>query len=142
MDEHMGVGWIHAKANDGLRLRALLRRLAEDEGIVWHEVARELPAFEEPNFPADGAVFGEQGRALYAPWEKIVERLDRAEPGTYVLVSHPAHDTEETRRVAFSGAIAGVMAEERARDRALLLSQDLRRALETRGIRCIRYDEV
>jgi predicted glycoside hydrolase/deacetylase ChbG (UPF0249 family) len=134
IDEHMGVGWIHAKGGENMRLRALLQRLAKDEGLVWHQAARELPPAEEVG-PRPTAV-------RRRPWETLVGRLDQAEPGTYIFFCHPAHDTDETRQVSSGGGAPGEVAEERAADLSLATSAELRHALNERGIRCIRYDEV
>jgi predicted glycoside hydrolase/deacetylase ChbG (UPF0249 family) len=140
LDEHMGVGWIHERVEPGgsdparapLRLHTLLRELAEDEGLVWHERAHDLPPpREEP---------GED--PLEEPWQALVRRIDRAAAGTYVVVWHPALDSDETRAVALPGQAPGAMAADRAADLALASSPDLARELRRRNISCIRYDEI
>jgi hypothetical protein len=132
IDEHMGVGWVHPKESDQVRLRALLRKLAEDEGLVWHEKATELPPLDQGSAPstADGS------------GKKLLQRIDGAAPGVYVLVLHPAHDSDETRSVHLAGQAPGTMAVERAADFALATSAELARALDRRGIVRIRYDEA
>lgn len=132
MDEHMGVGWIHPKASDQVRLRVLLRELADAEGLVWHETARELPA------PGPGSA----SPATPGGSPALLQRLDAARPGVYVLVLHPAHDSEETRSVRFAGQPPGIMAREREADFSLATSAELARALDRRGIVRIRYDEA
>lgn len=132
IDEHMGVGWIHSKASDQVRLRALLRKLADDEGLVWHETAPDLPALEQ----------GSASSATVDPSQALLQRIDRAKPGVYVLILHPAHDSEETRGVQFADQPPGIMAMERARDFSLATSTELASALDTRGIVRIRYDEA
>lgn len=133
VDEHMGVGWVHPKGNDGERLVVRLKKLAEDEGLVWHGSVPALPSAATLDL---APVEGESGE------QALLARIDRAPAGTYVIIWHPAHDGEEIRGASCGAHPPGAVAEERASDFALATSRDLERALDARNIRCIGYDEA
>jgi predicted glycoside hydrolase/deacetylase ChbG (UPF0249 family) len=133
IDEHMGVGWVHPPGKDGERLEARLKKLAEDEGLVWHGKVPALPSAD---------ALGLTRREAESEEQALLARIDRAPAGTYVIYWHPAHESDETRVASFAGSAPGVIAKERAADFALATSAELERALAARGVRCIGYDEA
>ncbi|HEY3595884.1 MAG TPA: ChbG/HpnK family deacetylase, partial [Polyangiaceae bacterium] len=134
IDEHMGVGWIHPKESDAVRLGELVQRLAQDEGLLWHGLIPELPSAEALGLASPTA----EATAR----ELLLARLDWAKPGAYLMYLHPAHDGDEMRAASFPGGPKGVIAAERAADFALATDGELARALAERGIRSVRYDEA
>jgi predicted glycoside hydrolase/deacetylase ChbG (UPF0249 family) len=114
LDEHMGVGWIG--------LREELARLCEEEGLVDHAKVRYL----------EGA----------ASAEELILKLQRTEPGTYAVVTHPGRDADDMRAFVHPGLQAGQIAREREGDRRLWLDPKLRQAVEQGLFEPIRYDAV
>jgi predicted glycoside hydrolase/deacetylase ChbG (UPF0249 family) len=125
LDEHMGVGWVHAPGREHPRLRHLLARWAASEGLVWHDaVAQDLPravlALRD-----DPAAFAAAVAAL--------------PPRAYCWVTHPACDDDELRAACTA---SGGRAHERARDHACVTHPALLRSLTEVGVRLARYDEL
>lgn len=100
MDTHMGFDWF-----PGLKDR--LRAFARAEGLI----------FEPPGLAPLPDLKGE----FADPVERFLARLGAAEPGkTYLIVTHPACDTDEMRALTYGQEKPGAIARERDWDRRLL----------------------
>jgi chitin disaccharide deacetylase len=133
IDEHMGIGWVHPPGKESERLETRLKKLAEDEGLIWHGKVPGLPSASALRLVRPDGANDE---------DALLARIDQAPPGTYVVYWHPAHESDETRAASFAGSARGVIAKERAADFALATSTELERGLAARGVRCIGYDEA
>ncbi|GLV54059.1 hypothetical protein KDH_09080 [Dictyobacter sp. S3.2.2.5] len=125
LDEHMVPGWIFHPA-DTLRtpLSSAFKAIAREEGLIWYgditTQAEALPASRD-----------------------LPETLRHIQPGTYLLVTHPAYDDAETRQVVGSGHTQpGNLARIRAQDAQLLRAPEVMRIIDERHIQLVRYDEV
>jgi predicted glycoside hydrolase/deacetylase ChbG (UPF0249 family) len=123
VDEHMGVGWVHAPGCEHPRLRDRLIAWAASEGLAWHQAtARELPD-ELVQAGDDSDAFADAVAAL--------------SPGRYAWIVHPAHDDDELQQ-ATGGRTVGAA---RARDLARVIAPSLAAALHRAGVQLGRYDD-
>jgi hypothetical protein len=119
VDTHCGWEWIHAPAGPP-RVSDLMPEFCRRNGIVWGNGLRfgALPQLAKSATGAAG----------------LIERLERAAPGTYLAVTHPCLP---------SGSIAaereGTIERERLADYRLFADHGLRRELDRRGIELISY---
>jgi hypothetical protein len=120
IDEHMGFGWVGG-------LGDALGDLAAHEGLIYRMDLKRLPRPDAAIAPGD-----HPGRLL--------EQLRRAEPGTYLVVGHPAYDDEEMRAVERLGEGAGDVARDRNLQRLQFVRADILTLCRDRGIVPIRYD--
>jgi predicted glycoside hydrolase/deacetylase ChbG (UPF0249 family) len=122
MDAHMAFGWF-----DGLLPK--LRALARGEGLLCgDDLVPGLP--EVKGDFADAA-------------ERLLAQLGAAETGkTYLLVTHPARDTEEMRGLTYGQEPPGKIARERDGDRRLLLDPQTLDACRARSVQPIRFTDL
>lgn len=121
LDEHMGFSWL-----PGVRegLDALMQR----EGLLH-----------------GGRGFDHLPRA---PWrfedraDDLIARLEAAEPGTYLLVAHPGHDTAEMRRLGHAGLAPGQVAREREGDTRMLTSHKVLEYCGHHGVMPARFTDA
>ncbi len=121
LDEHMGFGWLPGVRE---RLDALMRR----EGLL------------------------EGGRGFQglppSPWryedraDDLIARLEVAGPGTYLIVAHPGHDTEEMRRLGHAGLAPGQVAREREGDTQMLTSHKVLEYCGHHGVAPTRFTDL
>lgn len=120
LDEHMGVSWIGS-------LRSRLALMAQEEGLIDAWSFRSLPPASEPS----------------SDWiENVRRRLEQAESGMYVLVTHPGFDREDMRRFGIQGQPVGQVALERDKERRGLTDPHLLDMLTGFGVRPIRYADA
>lgn len=74
--------------------------------------------------------------------ENLAAGLARVPAGQYFIVVHPSLDTEEMRRTGNAGISGEDVARGRAKETEIFSAPELKKALETAGITCIRYDEA
>jgi len=120
IDTHMGVGWING-------LGEKLVELAEREGVLYpRDSVKGLPRVE-----------GE----FENPVDALIARLDAAEPGTYLIVGHPAYDRADVRMFDHAGLkeSQGI-----ARDwqRRIFMDRKILDYCEETGVVPIRYTEI
>lgn len=120
IDEHMGVSWI-----GGLRDR--IQELAKREGLIDVHGMRGLPSM--PSAPEN----------LVARWQA---QLQNAEPGTYVLVTHPGRDEEDMRQMFMQGVEPGVVARERDAERQALCDAKFQEICRDHNVFLARYVDV
>ena len=121
LDEHMGFGWLPGVRE---RLDALMQR----EGLL------------------------EGGRGCDhlppSPWryedraDDLIARLEAAGPGTYLIVAHPGHDTEEMRQLGHAGLAPGQVAREREGDTQMLTSHKVLEYCGHHGIMPARFTDL
>jgi predicted glycoside hydrolase/deacetylase ChbG (UPF0249 family) len=121
LDEHMGVGG----QLPGLETR--LAALAEREGLVY---ARPIPFLPDVNLP---------GSDLVARW---ITRIERADPGTYVLLTHPGMDDAEMRQFYLIGGTPGEIARERNAERLALTDPRWIAFLKENNIPLLQYTDM
>ncbi|MDH7569218.1 MAG: ChbG/HpnK family deacetylase [Armatimonadota bacterium] len=120
-DLHMGFGWVA----EGLE-EAFAAWCAQEGLIVGHRGYRRLPSLAEANDPV----------------EALIAALRAAEPGTYLLVGHPAYDTPEMRALGHEGYPGEVVASGRDWQRRLFMDPRVLAACHQLGVQPIRYDEA
>jgi predicted glycoside hydrolase/deacetylase ChbG (UPF0249 family) len=120
IDEHMGVSWI-----GGLRER--IRELAQREGLIDAYSFGGLPAVQSAN------------DHLLARWQT---QLENAEPGAYVLVTHPGRDAEDMQQMYFQGTQPGEVARERDAERQALCDPRFMQICRDNGVQLARYTDV
>lgn len=129
LDEHMGVGWVG--------LRDAFAALCAREGLLdvcaWNGL-RRLPGVPEPAAPT-----GDDADSLAEHW---LSALDAAEPGTYLMVTHPGKDAPDMREYIHVGLAPRQVATERDRERRALSGPRFVTGCAKRGIPLIRYDAV
>lgn len=121
LDEHMGFGWLPGVRE---RLDALMQR--------------------------EGLLYGGRGyeRLPPSPWryddraDELIARLEAAGPGTYLLVTHPGHDTAEMRRLGHEGLAPGQVALEREGDTRMLTSHKVLDYCGHQGVAPVRFTDV
>jgi len=122
LDSHMGFDWFEG-------LREKMAAFAKAEGLLYQPpgLAR-LPDVRPA--PAD-------------PVEGLMARLDRAEEGkTYLLVTHPAYDTEEMRRLTYGDRKPGEIARERDGDRRMLMDPRIVAYVRDLDVEPIRFTDL
>jgi len=112
-------------------LRPVLERFAANEGLVYVTNIPGVPAVEEEKIlPA----------ADYAG--KFLKRLQAAPPGAYLVVSHPARDTAEMRRVHLEGQAQGGVAADRKLQSLVFTGPKILDFCAANEVRLLRYDEL
>jgi len=117
-DEHMGFGWL-----PGVRER--MEAWARREGLV--------PGHGQ-GLPALSGKFDD-------PADQLIARLEAASPGTYLVVTHPGHDTDEMRRLHHAGLAPGQVAREREGDTRMLTAPKVLDYCRSRGVLPIRFTD-
>ncbi|MCX7798866.1 MAG: ChbG/HpnK family deacetylase [Fimbriimonadales bacterium] len=111
LDEHMGFGWLPG-------VLPILERIASDHGLVFRPRIDPLPE-------------AEAGLPLR---ERVLNALERAPAGRYLLVLHPAYDSPETRAFWHPGLERGQIARERDEEARLLTDERFRQRLLELGV--------
>jgi len=119
LDEHMGFDWL-AGVRDGLD--ALMRR----EGLVPGRA---------PGLPPVAGSFDD-------PADALIARLEAAPPGTWLVVAHPGHDTEEMRRLGHKGLAPGQVAREREGDTRMFTSPKVLAWCQAHGVVPARFTDI
>ena len=120
VDTHMGFTWVDEMAD---RMAAF----AEREGLIYRHPVGRLPDAE-----------GE----FADPAERLIARLDAADPGTYLFVTHPGHDDEEMRRFGHPGLAPGQVAREREWDRRVFTDRRIVEYCAANGVEPVRWTDV
>ncbi len=121
LDEHMGFGWLPGVRE---RLDALMQREGLLEGGRGYN---HLPP---------------------SPWryedraDDLIARLEAAGPGTYLIVAHPGHDTDEVRRLGHAGLASGQVAREREGDTQMLTSHKVLEYCGHHGVAPTRFTDA
>ncbi|MDF2921467.1 MAG: YdjC-like protein [Paenibacillaceae bacterium] len=122
-DTHMGFEWV-AEGFAGMFDEWCMR-----EGLVsYRSIPRRLP-------DVDTAAHND-------PVERLIARLEKAEPGLYTLVTHPAYNDRETRAFGNEVYSGGTIADERDGDRRMLTDGRLLQYIKESGIRPVTYVEA
>jgi len=74
--------------------------------------------------------------------EWLLEHLDEPEPGTYIVVGHPAYDDEEMADIWLPGGEPGQIAAQRDAQRRMFTDERVLAYVEETGVDPIRYDEL
>ncbi len=119
IDQHMGVGWVGG-------LGEQIAELARQEGLVSGDGWPCLPPEDDG---ADAVT-------------RFLSRIDAAQEEHALSVFHPGLDREDMRQYRHEGLDPGQVAKERQADTDFLCDPRLRRSLEARGIRALRFDQV
>lgn len=131
---HLGKRVTHISSHMGAaratpELRALTERLAKEYGLLGEDLALKY---------AGG--FGNNKSSSDEREQAFLELIERLQPGTWLVVEHPALDTAEMRAVGHKGY------ENVAADRAGVLraftSPRVKAAIERRGIKPISYADL
>jgi len=121
LDEHMGFGWL-----PGVKER--LDELARREGLLRGD--RGVAPLPRVPWRYDD------------PADALIARLEAAQPGTYLIVAHPGHDTDEMRRLGHAGLAPGQVAREREGDTRMLTSPKVLAYCAEHGVRPIRFCDL
>jgi len=121
LDEHMGFSWL-----PGVRER--LDALMEREGLRHGGRGYE---------PLPRSPWRYEDRA-----DDLIARLEAAGPGTYLIVAHPGHDTEEMRRLGHEGLAPGQVAREREGDTQMLTSHKVLEYCGHHGVMPARFTDT
>lgn len=120
LDQHMGVGWVNGLGDE-------LRSLCREENLIFAEGLPGLPSVEQ---------------GFDNPVDDLIARLKTASAGTYIYVTHPTLDDEETRAIVGMGNQPGQIARERDADRRLWLDERLRAACQQFDVEFVRYSQI
>jgi predicted glycoside hydrolase/deacetylase ChbG (UPF0249 family) len=120
LDQHMGVGWVRGLGEE-------LKVLCQAEGLLFADV---LPGLPTANEKFDDAL------------ADLLARLEIAPQGTYVYVTHPTFDDEETRAIVGMGNAPGEVARQRDADRRLWSDARLRETCARLDVEIVRYSQV
>lgn len=115
LDSHMGFTWLAGLAEG-------MRGLARTFGLSYRPDCQWVG----PDPETEGSLL-----------DRIVARLDKLEPGTYIMVFHPAYDSPETREFWHEGLSPGGVAKERDAEARLLTDPAFKNAIEDREIELI-----
>jgi hypothetical protein len=74
--------------------------------------------------------------------ERLIARLEAAEPGTYLIVGHPCYDTEDVRRFHHAGMVPGTEGLNRDWQRRMFMDPRIVEFVAARSIEPIRYSQV
>lgn len=137
------------------RLRGLGFAIAYADMHMMFEWA--LPEIAEPfdrwcareglrNFKRHGKVLpsltAEDERRLPDLPSRLVARLERADPGEYIVVGHPGYDDEEMRRMGADDYPSEKVVADRIEERLQFTRPDVIAYCRRSGVRSIRYDEA
>ena len=122
IDEHMGVSWV-----GGLRER--IRALAEREGLIDAFKFEGLPSVQNAH------------AGLLERWQA---QLQDAQPGAYVIVTHPGRDEDDMRQMSMhsQGWQPGSVAQERDAERQALCDPKFVQVCRNSDVQLARYSEV
>lgn len=108
------------------RLRAVVRKLSNEYGLPILEPTTAEPF---PKFAGQNAPDPTQRERAFA------DALEKLQPGTYLLITHPAYNTDEMKPLGEHETVANA----RAADAAMLTSQAVRAIIQKRGIQLVNY---
>jgi hypothetical protein len=123
MDEHMGFSRL-----DGFEdIDEALAEFAKREGLVRD------PPFDEFPWP-------EPEGHDYVSY--LLAALERAGPGTYLVVGHPTFGDDEMKRCHGAGYAEGEVGPDRDGQRRMFMNAEVVDRCRASGVRLLRYDEV
>jgi len=129
ISNHMGA------CNFDKEVAALTARLAREYGLA------DITTRPLEEYGIQGIWFDGPHTTLAEKKESLIRALNRLEKGkTYMFLEHPAYDDEEMRAVYKKGYMD--VAADRQGVTDLLLSKELREAIEEKGIQVVSYGEV
>jgi len=120
LSTHMGFDGAHPA------LRAIVEKLAAEYGLT---LAAPSLADSFPRYPGQNSPNKAERERPFA------QALESLQPGTYLLITHPAYDTDEMRPLGGDETVA----RSRDADAAMLLSPAIREVIRKRGIQLINY---
>lgn len=126
VDNHMGFDWIHPPGEQDNRLSRRLEQWCSEEGLVWHR------AFECSRLP-------DHEPGIEGLCRAIAQLEDNA---VYLMVNHPCYDDDEMRAVAPWDKEPGGVGVDRDQQRLSFMDSEVIAAIEARGVRLARYDEM
>jgi predicted glycoside hydrolase/deacetylase ChbG (UPF0249 family) len=122
IDDHMGVSWVSG-------LAAEMAELCKKEGLVWGS-----------GIQFKGVPIEQSPASLSARVIKAVAAL--AEPGDYLMVTHPGYDDDQFRAFTINGTEPGQIARERAEDTRMYCDPAVAQAIVDKGMRLVRYIDL
>lgn len=126
VDEHMEVGRVAA-------VRAAIDEFVASHGFLSvHELMESGKLLPLPNWEAPGA----------HPGTELADHLATVEPGTYLLVGHPAFKSEEMERVHLPGEPTGEVQYQRNRERRMFADIEIVDYCDNVGIKLCRLSEI
>jgi len=142
LDKARGLGLDIRYADLHMNTVALVPGLLENwqkwcksQGIIAaHQVGRRLPLPDSWNSP-DRRIQGD-----YVG--QVISALKSAEPGDYLLVSHPGYDNAELRSLGHAGYPGEAVAHNLNWQRVAFVDARVVKYCRENGVRPIRYDEV
>jgi len=126
LDGHMSFTWIADMAD---RMAAF----AEKEGLIYRHPVGRLPGPASTDGEAEDKP---------DPVESLIARLDAAEPGTYLFVTHPGYDNEEMRALGTQDADQSLVARQREWDRRVFTDPRMLEYCAGHGVEPVRWTDV
>jgi predicted glycoside hydrolase/deacetylase ChbG (UPF0249 family) len=120
VDEHMGVSWMGD-------LRSRIAQFCREEKLLDAHSVQGLPFL---NYDFNDCV---------GDW---MNALQRAQPDTYVLVTHPGYDADDMRVFTRENLQPGEVAHERDAERRAWCDPRLPQLLGEAGVKTVRYSDV
>ena len=108
------------------------------EGLLDGDFDRRLPSGGAATDDTVGTAHGGAGNDP----EGLIARLERADPGTYLVVGHPAYDDEEMRAIRGAGRKPGAVAAARDEQRRMFLANEVGERCAELGVEPIRFTEL
>jgi predicted glycoside hydrolase/deacetylase ChbG (UPF0249 family) len=122
IDDHMGVTWVSG-------LGAEMAELCKREGLIWGS------GIEFKGMPI------EQSAASLC--DRVIKGITAlAEPGDYLMVTHPGHDDDQFRAFTIGDMTRGQIARERAEDTCMYCDPAVAKAIADKGVRLVRYVDL
>ncbi len=132
IDLHMAFGWLFEGSDDSKRFAEPAARWVEKEGLIYAGWGNTLPLKRLPR-PE-----GTTDRIA-----ALAQAMRDAEPGDYLLVSHPMYaDDPEVQEAAYGDAKLGRIAAQRDVERRMFMDPAILAAADASGIQPIRYDQL
>jgi hypothetical protein len=128
VDAHMAFPWLFEESDEH-RLCEVMQKWAQKEGLIYAGWGNTLGFKRLPELQ------GEKGD----PLQSLAERINAAEPGTYLVVTHPMYDDEEARKANHGKNEPGEVARSRDMQRRMFMDPVILKAYKEKQAEPIRY---